>query len=110
MATKKTDDIQEHIQDLAMAIASDTERQEHEFAIAALQSVDWNQIGMGVDQAALVEPAAPAVHVEEPHLEPQRQVGKRVLVVRCLLPHRQGQCVGHRETAGLYIQVHARSP
>ena len=23
-----------------------------DFAIAALQSVDWNQIGMGVDQAA----------------------------------------------------------
>jgi phage gp36-like protein len=52
MATKKTDDVQEHIQELAIAIASDTERQEHEFAIAALQSVDWNQIGMGVDQAA----------------------------------------------------------
>ena len=52
MATKKTDDAQEHIQDLALAIASDNERQLHEFAIAALQSVDWNQIGMGVDQAA----------------------------------------------------------
>lgn len=24
----------------------------HDFAIAALQSVDWNAIGMGVDQAA----------------------------------------------------------
>lgn len=52
MATKKTEDVQEHIQDLALAIASDNERQLHEFSIAALQSVDWNQIGMGVDQAA----------------------------------------------------------
>lgn len=24
----------------------------NEFAVAALQSLDWNQIGMGVDQAA----------------------------------------------------------
>ena len=24
----------------------------HDFAVAALQSLDWNQIGMGVDQAA----------------------------------------------------------
>jgi len=52
MATKKTDDVQEHIQELAIAIASDTERQEHEFAVAALESLDWNAIGMSVDQAA----------------------------------------------------------
>ena len=51
MATKK-DDVQEHIQELAIAIASDTERQEQEFAIAALQSVDWKQNGRGEDQAA----------------------------------------------------------
>lgn len=30
--------------------APDTER--HDFAVAALESIDWNQIGMGVDQAA----------------------------------------------------------
>jgi hypothetical protein len=30
--------------------APDTER--HDFAVAALQTLDWNQIGMGVDQAA----------------------------------------------------------
>ena len=32
--------------------APDTSKERHDFAVAALQSIDWNQIGMGVDQAA----------------------------------------------------------
>lgn len=32
--------------------APDTSKERHDFAVAALESLDWNQIGMGVDQAA----------------------------------------------------------
>lgn len=33
-------------------IGNDLNKELHDFAVAALHSVDWNQIGMGVDQAA----------------------------------------------------------
>lgn len=45
MATKKIDSVD----DLAIL---PTDKTLDDYAVAALQSVDWNQIGMGVDQAA----------------------------------------------------------
>jgi hypothetical protein len=34
------------------AVAPAEDKDLHDFAVAALQTLDWNQIGMGVDQAA----------------------------------------------------------
>jgi hypothetical protein len=33
-------------------VAPPESKELHDFAVAALQTLDWNQIGMGVDQAA----------------------------------------------------------
>lgn len=52
MATKKIE-VEEFppVPDTSIVVeAPSTNR--HDFAVAALQSLDWNQIGMGVDQAA----------------------------------------------------------
>ncbi len=35
-----------------IAVGTDPNKERHDFAVAALESIDWNQIGMGVDQAA----------------------------------------------------------
>lgn len=59
MATKKTEavplgayieEVYQHSE--PFPIAPDASKERHDFAVAALQSLDWNQIGMGVDQAA----------------------------------------------------------
>jgi hypothetical protein len=57
MATKKIE-LGMNIDDFPMPSAStivlgtDPNKERHDFAVAALQTIDWNQIGMGVDQAA----------------------------------------------------------
>jgi hypothetical protein len=57
MATKKIE-LGMNIDDFPMPSAStivvgtDPNKELHDFAVAALQTIDWNQIGMGVDQAA----------------------------------------------------------
>lgn len=58
MATKKTE-IEEAVSVAIMPTfealkpsVAPPEKTLDDYAIAALQSVDWNQIGMGVDQAA----------------------------------------------------------
>ena len=35
-----------------ISVGTNPDKERHDFAVAALQSIDWNQIGMGVDQAA----------------------------------------------------------
>jgi hypothetical protein len=35
-----------------VVLGTTPDHERHDFAVAALQSIDWNQIGMGVDQAA----------------------------------------------------------
>jgi hypothetical protein len=35
-----------------IVVGTDPNKERHDFAVAALQTLDWNQIGMGVDQAA----------------------------------------------------------
>jgi hypothetical protein len=35
-----------------VVLGTNPDHERHDFAVAALQSIDWNQIGMGVDQAA----------------------------------------------------------
>lgn len=60
MATKKIEAVPlgQYIEDVYQETAPSTivplpqAKSIDDFAIAALQSVDWNQIGMGVDQAA----------------------------------------------------------
>ena len=60
MTTKKTEAVPlgAYIEEVYQALGPSTivplpqARGIDDFAIAALQSVDWNQIGMGVDQAA----------------------------------------------------------
>lgn len=60
MATKKTEAVPlgAYLEEVYQATAQSTLEQLpqaktlDDYAIAALQSVDWNQIGMGVDQAA----------------------------------------------------------
>jgi len=61
MATKKTDSIDDAVvyqpfdQNMKFVVppqVAPVGKTLDDFAIAALQSVDWNQIGMGVDQAA----------------------------------------------------------
>ena len=57
MATKKLDLTEEQIGEpvykpLPILEAIPAPNDLHDFAVAALQSLDWNQIGMGVDQAA----------------------------------------------------------
>ncbi len=57
MATKKIE-LGMNIDDFPMPSAStivlgtNPDKELHDFAVAALQTLDWNQIGMGVDQAA----------------------------------------------------------
>ena len=55
MATKKEDLVYRELEPsvaLGEVVVSPAPKTLDDFAIAALQSVDWNQIGMGVDQAA----------------------------------------------------------
>lgn len=55
MATKKEDLVYREIEPsvpLGEVVVAPAPKTLDDFAIAALQSVDWNQIGMGVDQAA----------------------------------------------------------
>ena len=53
MATKKEDLAYREIEpSVAVVEAAPAPKTLDDFAIAALQAVDWNQIGMGVDQAA----------------------------------------------------------
>ena len=35
-----------------IVVGTDPNKERHDFAVAALQTLDWNQIGMSVDQAA----------------------------------------------------------
>jgi hypothetical protein len=35
-----------------VVLGTNPDKELHDFAVAALQTLDWNQIGMGVDQAA----------------------------------------------------------
>lgn len=57
MATKKIE-LGMNIDDFPMpsagtiVVGTDPNKERHDFAVAALESIDWNQIGMGVDQAA----------------------------------------------------------
>lgn len=54
MATKKIGflDAEDFPMPSAATITQAPDPERHDFAVAALQSIDWNQIGMGVDQAA----------------------------------------------------------
>ena len=57
MATKKIE-LGMNIDDFPMpsaatvVLGTNPDKELHDFAVAALQTLDWNQIGMGVDQAA----------------------------------------------------------